>query len=786
MNQTVSINLVKSGVANGSYRRGTYKTDTIYTFYQYKEVLAEFNIGEGSVHCTDTLSEQIFLDGLITLEQKRAYEKRLQAYFLPVDAHDEASVEQIDREICLLRKECLGTAVLEKEFALRANRGIAFDPTGGIDQRHKKEEMLRSCETLIFILCQPELSWMMEQDMQAAQSKGKEVYLFPYCGNSVDLMDLPGDAHLQSRIQAHRAGMFFYGEEGLLHCKNLVVDAIVHGVPTGYYTRAVTNQFGVEQACVVYVPAELDITKYVPLTKRTKVSYYHLARLWDTYGDGIYTHTVEELYQKYPQFFLNIYQCSNPCPEVEQDYPIHIYDCPGYESFEYWKDQAIKSFFSELDGVTYCSTYFDEQMEAIEVPWENVKNNGILVHAVKVNRVNSSGIVNCEQYATLREMVKTQAQKQRHLKKANKLQIYSNFLFFLTPLLSRLYNDLRAERPREQIPWERMHLDYKLCLENGKRVETFPLFRKACIAMKDDGKFLFFNYRLGGGRINVGDYSIAWSQNDIDIEELADTTNGRICDSVRVYTPYYSLCHVCEDIKNFRILVGEDRVNLVLVQDHLICVRKGAVILPSVGVVVSLDEKTAEAFLRHHAMKPLEDGYFDCKQLEITVELDAPAGIPATEWKRVLWAYGGGMSLILDGEGLCDEQETGTGTAMLERLHDEGWMSPLSCQTQESALHKMEKHPRTAIGTTEDGSLIILVYSGRTHMSAGADYNDMIKIARKLFPSIRNLMNVDGGGSSVLGMSMDGSFMELSYPATSITNCAGMVRPVNTVLCLEI
>ena len=111
---------------------------------------------------------------------------------------------------------------------------------------------------------------------------------------------------------------------------------------------------------------------------------------------------------------------------------------------------------------------------------------------------------------------------------------------------------------------------------------------------------------------------------------------------------------------------------------------------------------------------------------------------------------------------------------------------PLSQQTQESGVHRKERHPRTAIGTTDSGELIILVYSGRTKRSGGADYDQMITAARKLFPDIRNLMNVDGGGSSVLGLSIGNSFMELSYPSTSFDSCVGMVRPINTVFCVEL
>ena len=91
------------------------------------------------------------------------------------------------------------------------------------------------------------------------------------------------------------------------------------------------------------------------------------------------------------------------------------------------------------------------------------------------------------------------------------------------------------------------------------------------------------------------------------------------------------------------------------------------------------------------------------------------------------------------------------------------------------------KHPRTAIGCTESGALVVLVYSGRTWRSTGADYREMISIARALFPDIRYLMNCDGGGSAMLGMVRNGSFLELSCPSTSAGSCVGQVRPINTV-----
>ena len=197
-----------------------------------------------------------------------------------------------------------------------------------------------------------------------------------------------------------------------------------------------------------------------------------------------------------------------------------------------------------------------------------------------------------------------------------------------------------------------------------------------------------------------------------------------------------------------------------------------------VGVVLSLTAEAAGPLLEK--CKPLADGYYDVSGLTLTVRLDPPEGIDPKDWATVQWAYGGGLTLIRDGVGLCD------GEHMEAWFDTEGWTSPLSRQTQESNLHSLVKHPRTAIGCTADGSLVVLVYSGRTWRSTGADYREMITIARQLYPDIHFLMNCDGGGSAMLGMVQNGSFLELSFPSTSSGSCAGQVRPVNTVFYMPI
>ena len=150
--------------------------------------------------------------------------------------------------------------------------------------------------------------------------------------------------------------------------------------------------------------------------------------------------------------------------------------------------------------------------------------------------------------------------------------------------------------------------------------------------------------------------------------------------------------------------------------------------------------------------------------------------MPRDEWSRVRWAYGGGLTLIHNGVNCFADPD-----AAAAHLSREGWASPLSCQTQESDIASMVRHPRTAIGLTRQGKLFALVYSGRSALSAGADYREMCALAQKLVPDVQELMNVDGGGSAVLGLAIGRRFIEYSWPSTTPGTVAGMVRPIHSL-----
>ncbi len=786
----------------GSYIRNTYRRDIVYTVIQYKEMDALYNLNLGRMNVRDGFVEQMLCDGLITQKIKKNYEDCVMEVFDPLTRFDDSYIEDLYGALHQERINCFGASLFEKEQYLMTQRRMEFDLSDGIDQTKKKDELISSSQSVIFCLSEPSFFFLMKKDIEIALSQNKNAYILSgskrgdtvpsrtfmeklfesnekiqylsmKCRNGcINLEGIQWNEELQNQIYNGNTFLIVYGEDGLLTCKDMLIDSIVYGIPTGYFTRNVTNQHHVKKPCVVYVPKEFNVIRHVGVWSRTRISYLQLARLWEAYGDIIYSLTPDELYLKYPQFFLNIYAVGSKYEEAEPNFPLK-FEWEKYDSehavmrqFDRQKDEIIQSYLNEFDHIEYTSAYYDENLQRIEIPWfYEERQSGILVHAIRVGNVKDSQVMDCNG-VTVREMMKQEKRE------GYPLRFLSNFLFFLTPRLAQLYNVLRKERPREQISFQKGHLDYKLLLKDGKRMESFPLFEKSCIGMKDNGQYVFFHYRLNGGTVEINGKKLYWNNTDVNTEKPQ---------GIAVYTPFYAKEVMDTAAKQYTLAVGEGRINIVMIQNEIICIRRGPVLLSSLGVVISMDEKIGNAFLEEIDARPLEDDYYECDDYEVNVILDKPEELSEEEWKQMKWVYGGGMSLILDGKGLCDDGEE----AMLQWLSKEGWMSVMSRQTQESSIHEMVRHPRTAIGITKDGNLVILVYSGRTDLSVGADYNEMIQIARNLFPDIQRMMNVDGGGSSVLGMVLGNSFMELSYPATSANNCSGMVRPINTIFYLE-
>ncbi len=742
---------------SGGYKRADIRSDVLYGYCKIREVSISVSRKDSTVtRIVDGMADKMLGEGLITKLQYDTYLQTLKDDIYHFDRFDGYSSEKLYNHIANIRKSALGKAVGDYLVKFAENT-YNFTPDG-IDQSDKKYSLLKKCKAVIFAFTQAEMYSLMLNDIKFAEDKEKWVLcdaaLVDLLPKNVNVLNLDErgvayDERLQSFIDCDEACLLVYGEEGLTSCRGLLVDSVVHANPVGYLAQAVTGLWSGE-GCVVYVPKDFDITLNVPLTQKTRLNYSVLYNLWKDCGDKIYDLTLNELYSQYPQYFINVYsgKTSSLSLDIEAE---------SLSDFDKQLDGELHKYLSSFKNAEYKSAYFDENLEQKAICYDSVQNQkGILVQAVKIKQAENAEVISCEKGKTPRQTFEKLG--------ISGTGIVSNFLFFMTPKLGVLYNELRGERPLEQADAASGHLDYMRVGET----ETFPLFSKACIAKKNDGRFLFFNHKLGGGSICISGISYCWEKKDVNSD-----TSG-----VRVYAPSYAAKDRDADRNTYRIAVGEGRINIVILRDKVTCIRKGDVLLPSVGVVLSLTEEMAIPLLEKCA--PLDNGYYDVSGLTLEVKLNSPDGIEDSEWENVRWSYGGGLTLIRDGVGLCD------GDNMEKWFDEEGWTNPLSRQTQESNLHSLVKHPRTAIGCTKDGSLIILVYSGRTWRSTGADYAEMINIARQLFPDIQYLMNCDGGGSAMLGMVNDGSFLELSFPSTSSGSCAGQVRPINTVFYIPI
>jgi len=100
-------------------------------------------------------------------------------------------------------------------------------------------------------------------------------------------------------------------------------------------------------------------------------------------------------------------------------------------------------------------------------------------------------------------------------------------------------------------------------------------------------------------------------------------------------------------------------------------------------------------------------------------------GVSTTGWDNVVEAVGGGPCLLKNGEEFIDAEEEG--------------FSPSFSTTS---------HPRTALGATADGKIVIVTVDGRQSVSSGMSLDRLAELMKSL--SCVNAINLDGGGSTTI------------------------------------
>lgn len=588
----------------------------------------------------------------------------------------------------------------------------------------------------------------------------------PAYGYNLNHLEL--NEHLQEYVESNQVFIHGFDEWVLLGIKDLNCPSIIDVTISNFYSKCVTN-LEVGQSGRIFIPAHYNILEYVPIVEISRLNYFQLSCLEEDFGVSVYDEDVDSLRSQYPGYFINQYSRGNKKDSPLKDM-IKADDClKDYNNYYKKRRESLeRNLNTTYENVEYLSKYFElSNFEEVPLLAEcQEETNNLLVDGICMKSTDQARIILSEG----KEPCSPRVVLEESLAK-DKLYFISNFLFFLTSKIVAHYNRMRKDRPKEQIDLKTGHLDYRRYSSGDKRTETFPLYGKPSIYRMKNGKIGFSNFTLGAGEIYINQHKFAWGEEDVN--------SHKNMEDVIVYTPN-GVKDRPETHLDFKKRVGANRFNMVIINDQVMALRHGDVLLSPLGTVVSLHARVAKPWLKQLGLQADEAGYYKVDTLEMTLRLKAPKGWSQDEWERVDWSFGGGLSIIKDNINIFEDQELSKTV-----LEDEGWLNPLSMQTQESTIHELVRHPRTCLGLTRDKRFFILVFSGRTKLSKGANYVECSRIAQKMLGEIEYMMNVDGGASSLLALTLNGEFMELSHPAASNNTCTGMARQLNSMLVIE-
>ncbi|KUK13504.1 MAG: Putative periplasmic protein (DUF2233), partial [bacterium 42_11] len=240
-----------------------------------------------------------------------------------------------------------------------------------------------------------------------------------------------------------------------------------------------------------------------------------------------------------------------------------------------------------------------------------------------------------------------------------------------------------------------------------------PFQNRGCFGWNEKGDFIF-------GRVSWEGMLETQSGIVLSIDGLNRKPSG---EEIIIYTPFYG-----------EYLKLETETKIAIIRNWKVTEIKNGhqEFIPQDGfIVVGYGEKERE-------IESLRIG----EQVSLKAYL-----IPEkkdTKWRKITFLIQGGPMLIENGEIVNQ---------------DEGF--------SEELLNK--KHPRTIIGETQDGKLLLMVVDGRNPIRGeGLTIEELKTILKKL--KLKNALNLDGGGSTTLylkgklyNMPSDGKEREISY-----------------------
>jgi len=532
-----------------------------------------------------------------------------------------------------------------------------------------------------------------------------------------------------------------------------------------YYTNLFLNSKEEIHSVVAFIPKGYTVAKNFLGVERVEMTLYHFDRVYFSHSEEELEKNRDNILNLTPEYYTDFYSRSFE----PKTYNFKIDSLKGaIENGDSLKNSLVEKSFNKRK-IDYINSYYSyesfekedykihphEDRDGVLVRGALINDSTKLIPQVKLAENYNTGIISVREILAKGEF-------------KDDFYLYNNFLYFFTNNLIILYNELRNSRVHEKVGIKDFYLGYKS--EKGKS-DSFPLYNKGYIGFKDSGEVFFGRKKLEGGRLSLGNLEYSWKANDVNSSSSM----------VSLFTPNLLTDKEIEfdNHRKFSYEVGENRFNIVIIDNKIVCVRDGGVFLPSAGVVLSLDsKKLRDEFIGEFGLKEIEDGYYDISQLkdEIYLTLDK-----SEEEKGSSLAYGGGTLLIKNGENLVETKEK-----QEKSFREEGWFNPLSMQTQETQVQNWVRGPRSIMGKTKEGKLFTATFSGRHKETKGARFDEIVKILTKELGEISDMINLDGGASACAGVILDGEFFELNVPATSDFNCRGMVRPVNSMILMSL
>ncbi|SCZ07658.1 phosphodiester glycosidase family protein [Alkaliphilus peptidifermentans] len=318
--------------------------------------------------------------------------------------------------------------------------------------------------------------------------------------------------------------------------------------------------------------------------------------------------------------------------------------------------------------------------------------------------------------------------------------IYLNGLYFFTEKLRDEYNSTLSSF-ENKLEMKNFYMDY---LYYSDHIELPPLFNKAFIGITIDGDIIAENRNLVSGTLKLMNKTYNFDENQVNPIDYEQ--------EFFIITPFDT--NIEEKLEN--------RFNLVFINNIMQDFFYGRRQVPPTAIVLSFENFNFNQL-----------NNFDSVSMEIN--MNRPEKISKSLWDNVIIAAGGGTFLYKDGVNLVK-----TNTSLLKSFEKEGWLHENSLKSQETIVHEFVRGPRSVIGKTVSGEMLLYSFSGRINNSEGVRFDEVVDHILSEYKDLDWLVNLDGGASSCIGYVNDGVFTELNIPCASKYNATGMVRPVNS------